>query len=459
MSKILVVDKATLRELLVLAYPMVVSQGAFALMIFTDRYFMSLISPTHMAASLGGGVASFFCMSLFIGILSYANALVAQYYGAGDLEKCPKVVTQGLLLCCGFIPSLLIIGYFVGDLFELMGHVAVLADLEKTYFFILIWGSGIGLLKTCFASYFAGIGKTRVVMIADTFGVLVNIPLTYVLIFGTGVFPELGIAGAAYATIISSLFSFGLFLLFYLEKHHRALFSIGESLNIEMGILRRYLRLGVPSGIEMFLNVAAFNLFLLMFQSYGIVEAASSAIVFNWDIVSFVPMIGLNVALISLIGRFVGQNNLAKMREVTFAGFLIGLSYSAVLAVAFLLLRDPLVAIFVQASPESADIKALSAFMMVGLSTYVMADALILVTGGILRGAGDTPWLMWVSVALHWAMLVVQYIVIMVLELGPKVAWVVFVVMIMITAMTYVGRLYGGRWRSEEALARVMAEQ
>jgi MATE family multidrug resistance protein len=287
----------------------------------------------------------------------------------------------------------------------------------------------------------------------------VNIPLTYVLIFGTGVFPELGIAGAAYATIISSLFSFGLFLLFYLEKHHRALFSIGESLNIEMGILRRYLRLGVPSGIEMFLNVAAFNLFLLMFQSYGIVEAASSAIVFNWDIVSFVPMIGLNVALISLIGRFVGQNNLAKMREVTFAGFLIGLSYSAVLAVAFLLLRDPLVAIFVQASPESADIKALSAFMMVGLSTYVMADALILVTGGILRGAGDTPWLMWVSVALHWAMLVVQYIVIMVLELGPKVAWVVFVVMIIITAMTYVGRLYGGRWRSEEALARVMAEQ
>ena len=84
MQKLPILDRVTLRELLVLAYPMVVSQGAFALMIFTDRYFMSLISPTHMAASLGGGVASYFCMSLFIGVLSYANALVAQYFGAGE---------------------------------------------------------------------------------------------------------------------------------------------------------------------------------------------------------------------------------------------------------------------------------------------------------------------------------------------------------------------------------------
>lgn len=459
MSKYPLVDKATLRELLALAYPMVVSQGAFALMIFTDRYFMSLISPTHMAASLGGGVASFFCMSLFIGVLSYANALVAQYYGAGELEKCPRVVTQGLILCTGFIPLLLIIGYFVGDLFQLMGHDPVLRDLERKYFFILIWGSGIGLIKTCIASYFAGIAKTRAIMIADSLSVLMNIPLTYALIFGSGFFPELGIAGAAYATIFSSSFGLSLFLLFYLEPQHRARFAISKSLILDRGILRRYIRLGFPSGIEMFLNVAAFNLFLLLFQSYGIAEAASSAIVFNWDIISFVPMIGLNVALISLIGRFVGQNNLDRAREVTFAGFFIGLSYSAVLAVAFFVFRDPLVSIFVQASPHSSDIIDLSAFMMIGLSSYVMADALILVTGGVLRGAGDTRWLMWVSVGLHWLMLVVQYIVIVVLELGPRVSWVIFVAMIIVTAVTYVVRLQGGRWRTEEALARVMAEQ
>ena len=72
-----ILSLTTLRELARLSLPMVVSQGAFAVMVFTDRWFMSLIDPTHIAAALGGGVASFFCFSLFIGVITYANALVA----------------------------------------------------------------------------------------------------------------------------------------------------------------------------------------------------------------------------------------------------------------------------------------------------------------------------------------------------------------------------------------------
>lgn len=458
MREFIKIEKHTLRELLTIAYPMVVSQGAFAVMIFTDRYFMSLISPTHMAASLGGGVASFFCMSLFIGVLSYANALVAQYYGARELEKCPRVVTQGLVLCLGFIPSLFLVGYFVGDLFVFMGHDPALEVLERKYFYILIFGSSFGLIKTCFASYFAGIAKTRVVMIADTLGVALNIPLTYALIFGSWGFPEWGIEGAAYATIISSIFSLTLFLFFYLERHHRGKYFVGQSFRIEKGILRRYVRLGFPSGIEMFLNVAAFNLFLLMFQSYGVAEAASAAIVFNWDIVSFVPMLGLNVALISLVGRFVGENNLDRMRQVVLSGFLIGLAYSSCLTIIFVVFREPLVLLFIIAEQHAGAILELSTFMMVGLASYVMADAIVLVTGGVLRGAGDTRWLMWVSVSIHWVMLVVQFLVIKVFYLGPRTAWTVFVIMIIITAAIYILRLRGEKWRSPEALARVMAE-
>ena len=173
-----------MRELLALAYPMVISQGAFALMIFTDRYFMSSVSPTHLAAALGGGVASYFCLSLFIGVLSYGNALVAQYYGARELAKCPRVQTQGLLMCLVFVPALLFISVFVSKLFTSMGHSQALAALEETYFELLIWGSAISLCKTSLGSYFAGIGQTRVLMVADALGVLLNLPLTYALVFG-----------------------------------------------------------------------------------------------------------------------------------------------------------------------------------------------------------------------------------------------------------------------------------
>ena len=96
-----------------------------------------------------------------------------------------------------------------------------------------------------------------------------------------------------------------------------------------------------------------------------------------------------------------------------------GLGYSSVLAVLFFVARDPLVGIFLTNS-STDDIRLLSAFMMIGLATYVMADATILIAGGVLRGAGDTRWLMWASVLIHWAMLIVQFFVIKVWSWAPK---------------------------------------
>ena len=96
--------------------------------------------------------------------------------------------------------------------------------------------------------------------------------------------------------------------------------------------------------------------------------------------------------------------------------------------------------------------------MMVGLCTYMLADATIQIAGAILRGAGDTRWVMFTSTGLHWLMLAVQYYVIVEADLAPLVSWWVFVAMLLVTAAAYVLRLAGGRWRQPERLARVMRE-
>ncbi|NCF23584.1 MAG: MATE family efflux transporter [Gammaproteobacteria bacterium] len=437
---------------------MVVSQGTFAVMIFTDRYFMSQIDPVHMAAALGGGVASFFSFCFFIGLLAYANALAAQYLGAGEPEKCPKVVTQGMIITVMSAPFLTLITFLVAGIFEGMGHEPEQVELERTYYLILMAGVLITLAKTCISSYFAGIGRTHVVMICDLFGLVVNVPLCYVMVFGKLGFPALGIVGAGVSTVIATILAFALFVAFYFRKEHRDTFAVLRSFSLDLGILRRFWRLGFPSGLEMFLNVAAFNLFLLMFQSYGIAEGASAAIVFNWDILSFVPMIGLNVAVISLIGRFVGARDMARVNEVITAAFTVALAYSAVLAVTYITYRYPLVEVFAPPSGDFSAIRELSAFMMIGLSTYVMADAVILVSGGVLRGAGDTRWLMIASVSLHWAMLVAQFFIIRVFGFSPRVSWLAFAALVFSIALVYALRLRSGRWRDPEALEMVMAE-
>jgi MATE family multidrug resistance protein len=451
-------SRKALAELLRLALPMVVSQGTFAVMIFTDRYFMSQIDPVHMAAAMGGGVASFFSFCFFVGLLGYANAMAAQYLGAGEPEKCPRVVTQGLVMTAMSAPFLTLITFLVAGIFEGMGHEPEMVELERTYYLILMSGVLITLAKTCLSSYFAGIGRTRVVMICDVFGLLINVPLSYVMVFGKAGFPELGIVGAGISTVIATLLALVLFVAFYLHREHRETFAVMRSFKLDMKILRRFWRLGFPSGLELFLNVAAFNLFLLMFQSYGVAEGAAAAIVFNWDILSFVPMIGLHLGVISMVGRFVGARDMARVNEVMTAAFAVALTYGVVLATLYITFRFPLVEVFAPPSGDFSAIRQLSAWMMIGLSSYVLADAVILVSGGILRGAGDTRWLMVASVTLHWLMLVAQFFIIQVLQLSPKVSWLALVAMILAIAVVYAWRLRQGRWRDPEVLERVMAE-
>jgi MATE family multidrug resistance protein len=448
----------TMRTLLAIALPMVVSQGAFAVMIFTDRYFMSQIDPTHMAASLGGGVAFFFSLCFFLGVISYANALVAQYRGAEEPGKCSRVVTQGLIVSLLCQPLLLVVAVYVLDLFAAMGHDPEMLALESSYFSILMLGSLITLWKACLSSYFAGIGRTRVVMVCDVAGLLLNVPLCWAMAFGHLGLPAMGIDGAAWSTVLSSLFSLILFAVYYLARQNRLAFLVMESFRIDVPVMRRYLRLGLPSGVELFLNVAAFNLFLLMFQSYGVTEGAAAAIVFNWDILSFVPMLGLNIGIVSLIGHSVGARSMEKTNEVISAGFVIAISYSFLLALLYIFFRYPLVEVFAPPQGDFSEIRSLAAFMMIGLCCYTVADAIIQVSGGVLRGAGDTQWVMYSSTALHWFMLVIQYLVIRVWEFGREASWLVFCAMILAIAIVFLLRLWSGKWRDEKALDAVMAE-
>jgi MATE family multidrug resistance protein len=448
----------TLTVLLKMALPMVVSQGAFAIMIFTDRWFLAQLSPTHMAAALGGGVAFYFAISLFNGILAYANALVAQYLGAGEFHKCTKVISQGILMSIALIPLLIVLTFLLRPMFAGMGHDPALVALEETYFTILMIGSVLTLFKVCLSSFFSGIGLTRVVMICDVIGILLNIPLTWALIFGHLGLPAMGIAGAAWGSIISTAFAIVIYLGFYLRREHRDKFDTLKSFGFDRGITHRYLRLGFPSGMEMFLNIAAFNLFLLMFQSYGIAEAASATIIFNWDILSFVPLLGLNIAVMSLIGRFVGAGDMTQTNAVTSAGYILGIAYSLFLAICFLAFRGPLVELFIFFDDQAEEIRSLSRYMMVGLSCYVLCEGVLQVASGVLRGAGDTKWIMWASVSLHWAMLIAQYFIIKVFGYGPKISWIGFVLMVLGISVVFLCRLWSNKWRQPDKLSAVMSE-
>jgi MATE family multidrug resistance protein len=448
----------TLTQLFRLALPMVVSQGAFAIMMFTDRFFLSRISPTHIAASLGGGVTFFVSAALFTGLMSYANALVAQYFGARDMHKCPQVVTQGILIAILCQPLLLLVTLGMANIFAYMDHDPAQVVLERQYYYVLMAGSFFTLVKICFASYFSGISTTRVVMIADLIGVFLNIPLSYVLIFGKLGMPELGIIGAGLGTVMATILTIIIYLLFYFNPIHAERFRVLESFRFHAGIFRRYIRLGLPSALELFIGAATFNFFLLLFQGYGVNEGAAMAIVFNWDMLSFVPLVGLNIAVMSMIGRSVGAGDISQANKVISSGLIIGLSYSGVMGLLFIIYRVDLVSVFATPGTDFSPIVILGSQMMIGMASYVMADAAILVCSGTLRGAGDTRWLMTTSITIHVLMLAIQYVIIKWMGVGPITSWWVFVFTLIALSATYFSRVVGTTWRRPERLAKMMAE-
>ena len=185
----------TFKELTSLALPMIASQASETIMQFVDRLFLSFFGKVSIAASMSGGLSMFVFSSFFAGIVGYNNAIVAQYYGADRPGRCVESTAQGLYLSLFFLPFLILLIPAVHRLFIVVGHSPEQVELEFLYFRILMLGSIFVLLRQTLVGFFLGIGKTKVVMVANLIGMFVNIPFNYLLIFGKLGFPAMGIRG------------------------------------------------------------------------------------------------------------------------------------------------------------------------------------------------------------------------------------------------------------------------
>ncbi|MEA3391992.1 MAG: MATE family efflux transporter [Candidatus Marinimicrobia bacterium] len=436
-------------EMLAIALPMIISFAANTVMTFTDRMFLSRLGPEVMNAAMGGGLTAFMMSTFFLGLIGYSTALVAQYLGANRKSSCPTVTTQALMIALLAYPIVLLAKPLAIKFFDVMHVPAAQLEYQIIYFNILIYGAIIGLIRTVFSSYFSGIGRTKVVMIAGILMMLVNVGVNYVLIFGKLGFPAMGIRGAAYGTIIGGVS--GLLVLFvaYFGKKNREEFHVMKSFHYYRQIMKKLLKFGYPPGLEFLLNLFAFNLMILIFHSMGDVIATATTIMFNWDNVSYIPLIGIEIAVTSLVGRYMGAQKIDIASKAAISAFKTGLMYSAVILGLFIFLPQQLVnvfrptgesAIFEQAVPTAVYMLRIAGF-------YVLVEAAIVTFVGVLRGAGDTRWSMIASVTLHYIMVIGLYLVVKVFNMSAEVGWLVVVSVFMMFSVVFYLRFRGGKWK------------
>ncbi len=446
------------RELMRIAWPLIINSGSFAVLNFSDRLFLSWYGEMEFRASLPAGILFFTLVCGFMALAGIANTFVAQMWGAGDKAGCGRATAQGIIFSLLSFPLIMALTPVGIGLLRLSGHDPDVLALEEHYLRILMWCGGGMTLSSALGSFYSGRGKTSVIMACNIAANGLNILLDYLLVFGKCGLPEMGIAGAGWATVIGSWASPVIFAVLYFSKPVRTEFQTLKTLRYDKWLFKRMIRFGLPSGVHWFLDVAAFTVFVLLVGRMGPVAHVASNIALSINLIAFMPMIGMGVAASILVGQYLGRNQPDYAERVGWLALKIGMGYIAFIGITFLLFPGFYIGIFegdAAGTVPFAELFKAVRILLAMLAVWGMADAAALILSGALKGAGDTHFVMYFQSTVAWGFMVAgQLVIVLVFKAGIFVSWGWTLLYILILGFGFMLRFRSGRWKNIDLLDR-----
>lgn len=443
------------RELLRVAIPLVVTSASFTVQNFCDRMFLSWYSPFALQAVVPAGILFFTMVCGFMATAGFANSLVAQYYGSGDLRSCSRSVAQAVLLALFSFPLILLLIPVGLGVLALSGHSPEVLTAEKTYFTILMSGGLFLPLSAAATSFFSGRGVTHVVMLCALAGMLLNLVLNAVMIFGLGPCPEMGIAGAAWASVISGFLSPVIMLGLYFSEKNNRLYNTRSLFYFDAVLFRRLLRFGVPSGVHLALDTGAFTLFILLVGRLGETAFMAANIALSVNMIAFMPTIGIGQAAGILTGQHIGRRDLDGAAVAGWRAVHLGWLYTLFAASTFVLMPDLYIRLFGGGDAPFEEVVSLARILLVFASCWGLMDATNLILSGALRGAGDTHFVMWYETSMAWFFFAAgELLIVLVFDWGVLVAWAWALIYISLLALGMIARFRSKQWQKIQLIDR-----
>ena len=446
------------REVLTIAYPLIMSTASMTIMHFVDRVFLARYSKEAIAAAVPAGITSFTIICLFMGISGYTNVFVAQYYGAKEYRKCSLATWQGIIFSIASYLPLLVFIPLGPAIFRWAGHGPKLHALEVSYYTILMWGGIFVPLSSAVASFFTGRGDTKTIMVANIIANLVNIVLDYGLIFGRLGLPEMGIRGAALATVIASIVPVVMLFVLFLSTSNHTLYQSRSTIHFDKKLFIKLLRFGSPAGIQFTLDIGAFTLFIMLVGRIGETELAVSNMALSINMLAFLPMIAISIATTTLVGQYLGKEDIGLAEKSTYSSLKIAFVYMGGMALVFILFPEQLLSIFRNRQEEIVDFRVIVTYgrrILILVAIYSIFDAMNIIFSGALKGAGDTTFTMWAAVVVAWIFFVPPvYVIIEVFEMGVLFAWGWATLYIIMIGSVFCWRFRKGKWKEIDMLGR-----
>lgn len=383
------------------------STGLFSITLFVDRLFLFQYSDAAAAAAMSAGTLFWSVTCLPAGICGYTSTFVAQYLGVRRVDRAMHVVWQGCLLALALAPILILLGLFSYRLFTAFGHSPELAKFEYEFFLGLVPGACATILSSALVGLFAGSGKPIVLLYCDAIATAVNVVLDYGMIFGNLGFPRWGVAGAAAASSISLTLKcvmLAVFAYWYLktnrfgnlENQPGQTFRLREVFTWDLPLMKRLVRFGWPAGVSVVAEAWSFAIIMMIVGNLGERPAAATTLALGVNVLAFIPLVGLGIAVGVLVGKYLVQSQVSTAQRVVEAGLIIGSLYSGVFAVLYGLFPDQVMSIYaigndpVRFEAIKPELKPLLYF----IAAYCVFDSFQVIFSGVLKGAGDTHFVL-----------------------------------------------------------------
>ena len=448
------------REFLGVAVPLVLSAGSLAIMNVIDRLLLTWYDIDALAAAMPAGMVHWTIVSIPIGIVLYVNTFVAQYDGAEKPERVVASVWQGFYIALVTGVALLALIPLAPWMFSLTGHTPKVVELETVYFTTLCWGSVTYTIANALSCFYTGRRATHVVMWVNLASVAVNFVVDYVLIFGWGPFPEMGIEGAAWGTVLArTMACVAYFVLLKWFNDHEAHDFRGWP-KFDLPLLKRLLRFGVPNGIHFFIDVFGFTVFVLLIGGIGSRELAATSLAFNLNTLAFIPLFGFGMAVSTLVGNRVGEGKPEIAEATTWNAFRLASCWMGFFAIVYLVAPDLVLDVYSRYS-KSGDFTEIRGNVIVLLrfvSAYCFFDGMAVVFSSAVRGAGDTRFPMLMSFIGCWIIMVLPTAIMNHYGGSLLGSWSACTAYIVLIGFAMLLRFRGGKWKTMKVIESGIVE-
>lgn len=478
---------SAISEILRVALPAVITMTSYTVMQFVDKLIVKELGPDELAAVGNGGIAAFIPGAAMMGLLGVINTFVSQNLGAGRPERGSAYAWNGLYLSVlswilVFIPfAIFLPQVFLAqqNIFNLDSPSEAVSLMQHQYGGILLLGMVFTLCSRSLGHFFYGIHKPAVVMYSAIAANLTNVLLCNYMVLGRIGVPGLefqtsyegiGVLGAALSTVIGGVVELLIPLALFLAPKTDAAYHTRRAWRYSGAHLKDIVRIGWPAGLMGANELLCWFIFMTGFVAHfdqpgePAVNNAAGWITLQYMHLSFMPAVGISIALTAIVGKYIGAKRLDIAVKRAWLGLWITVAYMSICAAVFVLFRHGLVELFTgeEYDPQTTEqIIAIGSKLLILAAMFQLFDAIAISLSGVLRGAGDTVWPGIVTVILSWGIIVGggKYFIAFHEDLGSLGPWIAAAVYIIALSIAFFARFLGGKWKHMKILREHDAEE